>query len=480
MHRAAGRNYNSFTGNNISILNPSPNLINASYNYYGTVDPTAVKAQDNGGVNVDYNPWLGDGTDTSPAPGFQPNLTPLYTDTITLTGNDSVLKGTPYTLSINKVANNNQITAITSYTVNWGDGNVQQYHVNNTGIVVTHNYTTPGTYGISATATNQYGTVFQIAVPSLATNLYGTMFQSPNTLPVTVTAVSTLVVTRFTPTFSGFSVRFNDTLNTSDLNLYTGADSNANNAGLPDVTLTGPSGNINGSLKLDADSKGFTFVKTGNPLPAGSYTATLYATHPDGSPGIQDANTGFPLDGSASGSNTGSNYAMTFSPPAATGPTISVPDFARGPNQSVIVPNATGTGLPVRISDGTGVTTVMMVITYDPTLLTINGVTLAPGVVSVNAMNPASTGPAQLVMNATIPGRLSICITSPTPLNSGIQDLVELSASVPSNAPYRAKDLINVQVTSINGQTTQWSGGPGHPRRRLSWQRHGDRALQCT
>ena len=446
---------NSFTGNNISIQNPSPNTVNASYNYYGTVDETSVKAQNNGGVNVDYNPWLGDGSDTSPNPGFQPNLTPLYTDTVQVSGNDSVLKGNTYSIFLNKLVANSQISYITSYTVNFGDGTVQQYPTSNSSVVATHTYTpnSQTTYIVSATATNQYGTTFQIAnytispTPPPATN--STMFPLTNGLPVTVTQVATLVVTTFTPTVSGFAVRFNDAINTADLNLYTGADSNANNAGAPDVTLTGPSGNVNGSLKLDADNKGFTFVKTGAPLPAGNYTATLFATHTDGTPGIVDANTGNPLDGAATGSTTGSNYTMTFTAPAATGATLSIPDFARGPNQSVIVPNATGSGLPVRISAGTGVTTVMLVITYDPALLTINGVTLAPTI-------PAG---AQFVMNATIPGRLALCFnTNGQPLSSPAQDIFELSATVPGNAPYRAKDLITVQSTSINNQTTVGQG----------------------
>lgn len=59
-------------------------MSNATLNWWGSASgPThAANAGGTGssvvGSNVDYSPWLGDGTDTSAAIGFQPNLTPLF------------------------------------------------------------------------------------------------------------------------------------------------------------------------------------------------------------------------------------------------------------------------------------------------------------------------------------------------------------------------------------------------------------------
>ena len=213
-------------------------------------------------------------------------------------------------------------------------------------------------------------------------------------------------------------------------------------------SLTGPSGEVFGSLKLDPDNKGFTFVQTGPPLAAGMYTVTLVGA----SGAIQNASTCQPLDGGGTGT-PGNNYTMPFTVAAPSGPILSIPDFARGPGQPVVVPAAAaltvpGKGLPIRISNGSGITSVMVVLTYDPSLLTIAGVNLA-------STMPAGT---QIVTNSTIPGRLSICITSPTAMSSGPQDLVELSASVPSNAPYRSKEVLGLQVVSVNGSTSMGEG----------------------
>ena len=63
----------------------------------------------------------------------------------------------------------------------------------------------------------------------------------------------------------------------------------------------------------------------------------------------------------------GDNYTTTFTVAAApaTARVVSLPDFVRGPNQAV---NLT-TGIPIRLSDGTGVTAVSLQIRYDPALL---------------------------------------------------------------------------------------------------------------
>jgi hypothetical protein len=52
-----------------------PGTMNAEINWWGSNAAAAVAAEADG--NVDFTPWLCSGTDTSPAPGFQPNLSTL-------------------------------------------------------------------------------------------------------------------------------------------------------------------------------------------------------------------------------------------------------------------------------------------------------------------------------------------------------------------------------------------------------------------
>ncbi len=60
----------------------------------------------------------------------------------------------------------------------------------------------------------------------------------------------------------------------------------------------------------------------------------------------------------------------------AAEPTLFVADFARGPNttSTIKVPNNTGTGIPLTLTNATAVTSVTFAISYDPTLLNITGV----------------------------------------------------------------------------------------------------------
>lgn len=64
-------NNNSFTGNGTAIQRTGgTNTPNATCNWYGTNDETIIRSKISGTIN--YVPWLVDGTDTSPATGFQP------------------------------------------------------------------------------------------------------------------------------------------------------------------------------------------------------------------------------------------------------------------------------------------------------------------------------------------------------------------------------------------------------------------------
>jgi hypothetical protein len=74
---------NSFTGNQIGLDNSSSPLVDdAAQNWWGSqTGPTHSSntggAGDSVSDDVAFTPWLCDGTDTSSATGFQPNITPL-------------------------------------------------------------------------------------------------------------------------------------------------------------------------------------------------------------------------------------------------------------------------------------------------------------------------------------------------------------------------------------------------------------------
>jgi hypothetical protein len=442
---------NSFTGNTQSIENDSPNTINAAFNYWGTNNPLFVKAQANGGVNVTYNPWLGSGTDTDPVtPGFQPDLTNLETDQLSISGPDSVTKNTTYSLSLNNTnfPNGPEGFPLTTWTIDWGDGGAPQTFPG-TSTLVTHTYTTAGNDNITATATDSAGNTFTVAKATDASgNLYkatdanGNLYPTPGAVPVTVTNFSTLLVTHFYQNPSGFAVRFNQPIDTSVVHLYTSnLPQYTNTLGPASATLVGNStGAVVGSLVLDADGMGFTFVATGSPLAADTYTVDLYSSATNG---IRTASGHNALDGNADGV-PGGDYTTTFTV-ASGARSVSVPDFARGPGQSVVVPNATGTGLPVQISNSSGVQTVMLLIHYDPTRLTIN--TANP--VTVDPDTPAGS---QVAVSTSVPGLLVVCFRSPSALGAGVTNLVDLNATVPNNAPYTSKEAITVdEVSATDG-----------------------------
>ena len=146
---------------------------------------------------------------------------------------------------------------------------------------------------------------------------------------------------------------------------------------------------MRGSLVVNAAANAVTFIKTGGGLAADTYTVTLRSG---------DANAfvdslGGDLDGNANGGTA--SYSTTFT--VATNPsavTLSLPSFVRGPGQTVNVP-VTGTGIPIHLSDGTGVTSVDITITYDPTMLTITGASLGSSVPSGWTFTP----------NVATPGR---------------------------------------------------------------------------
>ena len=222
------------------------------------------------------------------------------------------------------------------------------------------------TTATSAVFTGQNGHTYSFF--SLASdNLGNTQTVPTGTATTTVHSVpvTTLVVTSFTPTATGFSATFSKPfLNTGNnpIHLYSANASNAT-YGPADVTLVGRNtGPVTGSLIVNSTNTGFTFIKTD--LAGGGGTAGLLApdsyvvTFLSGSLAFQDVN-GNLLDGNNSGVG-GTNYTNSFTVTAlaANAVTVSIPDFARGPDSNSAdsinlmfnAPNPLTGGIPVTLN----------------------------------------------------------------------------------------------------------------------------------
>jgi len=279
-----------------------------------------------------------------------------------------------------------------------------------------------------------------------------TLYNGLNPADVSVTnvdndnvTVSSLYVTDFSSTASGFSVQFNTLIDTSVLNLY---DTQTGGLGAADVTLTkqGALAPIRGSLIPNPLGDGLTFVKTGTPLAPGTYTVVVRS----GGNAVKTPS-GILLDGNHDGIS-GDDYTTTIVIPTTTERVISVRDFARGPGQDVDLPPISNTavdstgGIPIRISDGTGVYGTDFTITYNPALLTITGATLG------SSVDPSGS----VAINLNTPGVVHVVYSSSVSLPAGAVDFVILQANVPTTALYKDKEVLKLsvgEVTDENGYT---------------------------
>ena len=243
----------------------------------------------------------------------------------------------------------------------------------------------------------------------------------------------TLQVTNFQTTPSGFTIQLSDTINTSVLNLYDGADVTND---LPDLTLVGATkGNIKGSLIWNGSTKTLNFVKTGGLLEADSYTLTLASR----SDGFVKTN-GDLLDGDANGT-TGDNYSRTFSVAANSSRVLSLPDFSRGIGQAVDVAGDSVFGLPIRIDNPSGAIGVDFAVEYDSNLLSLTEVNLGGNI---------PTG-WQVTSNFNTPGQASFSVFGTTALTGNtLTDLVFLTGQVKNTATYGSSGLLKITSTSIN------------------------------
>ena len=261
--------------------------------------------------------------------------------------------------------------------------------------------------------------------------------------PLEERRVMAVAVEAFTPTNSGFTAQLSEQIRVEQVNLY---DAQSGAMGDADVTLRGESvGDVRGSLIITGNE--LTFVATGGVLPPDTYTATLRSAED----GIVDAALGELLDGEFDGQFPsgdgvpGGDFVFSFTVSALPQLVVSLPDFARGPDQPVNVP-AIGTGqepqqgLPIRFSETVGVTSLTMTIHYDPSMLDVSDV-----VVGRDA--PAGS---QVEANLMVPGQITLAFFSLDPLEGGAADLIELVASVPEDAPYGEAHVLRIGSLEVN------------------------------
>jgi Bacterial Ig domain/PKD domain/Cohesin domain/Matrixin len=347
--------------------------------------------------------------------------------TLSAKGAATVVAGQPYVLSLS--ASDPGTDTITAWSIDWGDG-VQV--LPGTPPTATHIFAKSGTYAIKASATNEDGT-----------------FAAP---PVTVqVSPPVLSVVSFAPSATGFTIRFNHAFDVSTISMImiTGTpdgcgifdintcDPRPGCQQQPDVSLVGRlGGSVAGSVVIDADCSGFTFIKTGDLLAPDHYVVTLAS----GPTAFHDAQGG--LDGDGNGI-AGGTFTASFDQAAPKAGIISLPDFMTAPGHVVELPGA-ACGLPVRFTSSGGVKNLTFTLDFDPSLLTITGATagtdLPKGAKIEFAIQAGPHGLAQA----------RITITATKAIASGTVELLRLTAKVPGTARYGATEIIRLAVVSIN------------------------------
>ena len=297
---------------------------------------------------------------------------------------------------------------LTGWTIHWGDGSSSALGAA-TGSLA-HRYAAPGDYTVQATATDEDGSYSTATLVSV--------------LP------GTLKVTTLTSTATGFQVRFNRGFVPDVINLY---DSSFHHRGAADIALRDAAGrHVAGSVVLDDDRQGLSFVKTNGLLANGSYTVTL-----DSRANAFVTALGGLLDGNRDGT-AGDSFSGSFSI-SGSGAVLRIGEFSRGPGQAVDVP-ATAAGVPITISSATGAREVRFTLAYDPALLLITGVSGGAGVPIGSTVSA----------DFSTPGEVRIALALGSALGSGNLELVRLTANVPGTAPYGAKQVLDLRGITLD------------------------------
>ena len=234
-----------------------------------------------------------------------------------------------------------------------------------------------------------------------------------------------LQVQRLDGRHDGFEVVFTRAIVVADLNIGGAA---------ADVVVTNSAGQpVAGSLFVAADGRSARFIASGGLLADGSYALRLVA----GAQALRD-NQGVALDGNGDGA-AGDDHLGSFVVARGNAVSVGLADTARGPGQVLGVALA-DTGLAVRLSDGSGVTSVSFTLAYDSALLGL--ATVARG----------ADLPAGVSFSATevAPGQISVVIGSATALPAGALTLARLVATIPSDATYGLAQVLDVRNLLVN------------------------------
>jgi hypothetical protein len=242
---------------------------------------------------------------------------------------------------------------------------------------------------------------------------------------------------------NGIQLVFDEPVNEASTVLYTSPGDTT--LGSANVTITGPNGAVRGSLVIDPTNADIAnFVQTSGLLTAGTYVVTV-------TPAVTA------VDGDVAPISSVETVTVT----ATTTPVLSVPSFARGPGQSVALSDGLGntTGIPINISNVTGLTSATFTLTYDPVLLTI------PATGALTLSTAATT--AGLTSSYTITyvdeyhSVLTVTLSGGTGLMVGSTSapLVTISASVPTTAPYLDKTFLNLSNVVVNGSAATGVSG---------------------
>ena len=106
-------------------------------------------------------------------------------------------------------------------------------------------------------------------------------------------------------------------------------------------------------------------------------------------------------------------------------------------------------GIPISLMAGTstgGVTSGQFTLTFDPTLLTVTGVTVDPNLAATNGATLTLDGSSNLAAGLAV---IDFSATAVTANSTGIV-LGGLTATVPSAALYKSKDLLHFSSVSLN------------------------------
>ena len=337
--------------------------------------------------------------------------------TLNVQGDAQALSGQPYTLSLQS-SDPGQDT-IQQWIVDWGDGTLQT--TAGTAHELTHTYQQPEKrYRIQVGAIDEDG--------------------AWSAAPRVVEVVNDrLWVKTFTPTDTGFTVRFSRSFAPEALNLY---ESALAPRGGPDIVFTDAQGQVvRGSVVLDADNQGLSFVASGGLLPGGTYSLTLSSRDN----AFKDS-LGRTLDGNKD-NVSGDDYRVSFTLAPRSAPGVAIANAVIGPKQLADVP-ATGHGIPITLTSTQAAPDIRFTLRYDPAKLTVAGI-------EGGADLPANS---QFTITGT-PGALSIHVVASNPLAAGTRQLLKLIASVPQSATYGSAEVLDISAVSVDNRSGRAGDG---------------------